>query len=61
MDIVEVVGLLAEPQLGVAVAELFYQEALVLLHELPDQRPWNGSHFPWPTSPKQQPKVRSYS
>jgi hypothetical protein len=52
VDIIEVVGLLAELHLGVAVAELLDQEAVVLLDKLPDQRTRNGSHFLSPKSPR---------
>jgi hypothetical protein len=52
VDIVEVVGLLAELHLDVAVAELLDQEAVVLLDKLPDQRTRNGIHFLSPKSPR---------
>lgn len=45
VKVVEVVGFLAELDAGVASAELFNQEAVVLLHDLPNQLSWNGRHF----------------
>lgn len=44
VEVVEVVGLLAESDASVASAELLHQEGVVLLHDLPDQLSWNGSH-----------------
>ena len=50
VDVVEVVGLLGELHLSIAVAKLLHKEGVVLPHNLPDQIPRNGCHFP---SPKQ--------
>ena len=47
MEVVEVVGLLAEADTGVAAAELLHQEGVVLLHDLPDQLSRNGRHRTW--------------
>ena len=47
MEVVEVVGLLAEADASVAAAELLHQEGVVLLHDLPDQLSRNGSHRAW--------------
>ena len=49
VQVVEVVGLLGELHLVIAIAELLHQEGVVLPHNLPDQIPWNGRHFPSPT------------
>ena len=44
VEIVEVVALLAELDFSVASAELLDEERAVLLHDLPDQLPWNRRH-----------------
>lgn len=49
MHVVEVVGLLGELHLGIAIAELLHKEGVVLPHNLPNQIPWNRGHFPSPT------------
>jgi len=45
VNIVEIVGLLAELNLGIAVAKLFDQEGVILPHDLPDQGMWNRRHL----------------
>ena len=45
VEIVEIVALLTELDAGVSSAELLHQETVVLLHDLPDQLPWNRRHF----------------
>jgi len=45
VNIVEIVGLLTELSLGIAVAELFDQEGVILPHDLPDQGIWNRRHL----------------
>ena len=48
VDIVEVVGLLAELNLGIAIAKLLDQEGIILPHDLPDQRIRNRRHLSLP-------------
>lgn len=45
VKVAEIVALLAELNLGVTSAKLFHQEAVVSLHDLPDQLSWNCCHF----------------
>jgi len=45
VKVVEIVGLSAELQALSAPSELFHQERVVLLHDLPNQLSWNCRHF----------------
>ena len=45
VEVAEVVGLLAELNLGIASTELFDQETVVSLHYLPHQLSWYCCHF----------------
>lgn len=44
VNIIEIVGLLAELNLGIAVAKLFDQEGVILPHNLPDKGIWDRRH-----------------
>ena len=45
VEVAEIVGLLAELNLSVASSELFDQETVVGLDDLPYQLSWNCRHF----------------
>lgn len=44
VEVVEIVGLSAELHALSAPSELFHQERVVLLHDLPDQLSWHCRH-----------------
>lgn len=45
VDVIEIVRLLTELHLGIAIPELLHQESVVLLYNLPDKRAGDGGHF----------------
>lgn len=44
VEVIEVVALLAELDASIAPPELLHKKTVVLLHDLPDQLPWNRRH-----------------
>ena len=48
VDVVEIVALFAELHTGGAVPELLHEKGGILLHDLPNQLPWNCRHFTFP-------------
>ena len=57
VEVAEIVGLLAELNLGVASSELFNQETVVGLDDLPYQLSWNCRHFQKPITDRNRKMI----